>query len=60
MKKITFLLAFFSAFFANSQEKKGAFYGGFESNSQWYLNDTGLKIQQPNNPIRSNSYLFLN
>jgi len=60
MKKITFLLAFFSAFFANSQEKKGAFYGGFESNSQWYLNDTGLNIQQPNNPIRSNSYLFLN
>lgn len=50
-----------------SQEKeKGNFFGGFESNSQWYLNDTGLKDEfnnpttHPEKPIRSNNYLFLN
>jgi len=50
-----------------SQEKeKINVFGGFESNSQWYLNDTGLKDEfnlptsQPENPLRSNSYLFVN
>lgn len=45
---------------------KGEFNGGFESNSQWYLNDTGLRDEydnptvHPDEPIRSNSYLLLN
>ena len=50
-----------------SQEKaKASFFGGFESNSQWYLNDTGLKDEfnnptvHPQDPIRSTNYLFLN
>jgi hypothetical protein len=40
--------------------------GGYESNSQWYLNDTGLRDEfdnptvHPEQPIRSNNYLFLN
>ncbi|MFY7742514.1 MAG: DUF6029 family protein, partial [Flavobacterium sp.] len=38
----------------------GRVYGGFESISQWYLNDKGRGIIQPEDPIRSNSYLFLN
>ena len=33
--------------------------GGFESNSQWYLNDKERKIDQPESPLRSNNYLFL-
>ncbi|KGO85179.1 hypothetical protein Q765_17585 [Flavobacterium rivuli WB 3.3-2 = DSM 21788] len=43
----------------------GKIYGGFESNSQWYLNDKGTGVNQdaaPINgkPIRSNSYLLVN
>lgn len=45
-----------------SAEKKdyGKVFGGFESNSQWYLNDKEMQTVQPENPIRSNSYLFVN
>lgn len=47
-------------------QEKGSFNGGFESNAQWYLNDTGLKDEfnnptvHPEQPIRSNNYLFVN
>lgn len=40
--------------------------GGYESNSQWYLNDTGLRDEfdnptvHPEQPVRSNNYLFVN
>ncbi len=45
----------------NKEEKtKGKIFGGFESNSQWYLNDVNRKIEHPNQPIRSNNYLSLN
>ena len=48
----------------NAQEvvpkEKINFYGGFESNSQWYLNDEGLGVDHPDIPVRSNNYLFLN
>ena len=48
----------------NAQEvvpkEKLNFYGGFESNSQWYLNDEGLGVDHPDIPARSNNYLFLN
>lgn len=56
------LLLFFS-FQARAQ--KDSFSAGFESSGQWYLNDTGLKDEynnpttQPQQPIRSNSYLLL-
>jgi hypothetical protein len=62
LSKLLFLLLPISIF---SQEK-GNFFGGFESNSQWYLNDTGLKDEfnnatgHPVDPLRTNSYLFLN
>lgn len=47
------------------QEKANVF-GGFESNSQWYLNDPNLKnsenvgVKQPDYPIQSNNYLTVN
>ncbi len=47
------------------QEKANVF-GGFESNSQWYLNDPNLKnsenlgVIQPDYPIQSNNYLTVN
>ncbi|MES2484897.1 MAG: DUF6029 family protein [Bacteroidota bacterium] len=49
------------------QEKKdyGRVYGGFESNSAWYINDKGTGVNQADTPIngkpiRSNNYLLVN
>ena len=33
--------------------------GGFESNAQWYLNDKEREIKHPEDPFRSNNYLFV-
>ncbi|WP_298221399.1 DUF6029 family protein [Flavobacterium sp.] len=41
-------------------KEKINFFGGFESNSQWYLNDEDLGVEHPDIPVRSNNYLFLN
>jgi len=61
MKKIAVIASFFLVNFIFSQEKeKINFFGGFESNSQWYLNDNGLRVVHPENPVRSNNYLLLN
>lgn len=38
----------------------GRAYGGVESNVQWYQNDKGRMIEQPEDPIRSNNYIFVN
>ncbi|AXG73487.1 hypothetical protein DVK85_04265 [Flavobacterium arcticum] len=35
-------------------------YGGFESNIQWYLNDSGRGIEHPSTPLRSNNYFLTN
>ena len=66
-KKIMFFGLLFSFSFLHAQEndtlpKKdfGRVYGGFESNGQWYLNDKERGRDQPNDPLRSNSYLFVN
>ena len=65
--KLYQLLLILVPFTVLSQEKEKAnVFGGFESNSQWYLNDTGLKDEfnnptvHPKDPIRSTNYLFLN
>ncbi|RZK12508.1 MAG: hypothetical protein EOO46_02965 [Flavobacterium sp.] len=44
------------------EEKKdyGKIFGGFESNSQWYLNDKEMGTIHPEDPLRSNNYLFVN
>lgn len=64
MKNLIVCLFAFSAFSVNAQEKpkeeKVNFFGGFESNSQWYLNDPQLNVIHPETPLRSNNYLFLN
>lgn len=65
MRKFIFYNILLFSFQLYSQEKSN-FYGGFESNAQWYLNDSGLKDKfnettiQPENPVRSNNYLNLN
>ena len=66
MKKTIFFIAICTSFSIFSQtdtktEKiKGRLFGGFESNSQWYLNDANREIEHPDQPIRSNNYLLLN
>lgn len=46
---------------AQEQEKeKGLFFGGLESIGTWYLNDKGLEVRHPEDPVRSNTYLLLN
>ena len=66
MKKIALIVAmlFGGICFAQTveinEEKKGNFFGGFESNSQWYTNDKDRGINHPEDPLRSNSYLNAN
>lgn len=69
MKKIFFGLAVLASTltFAQEEEEKGSFFGGFESNSQWLLDDEGLKeldtdpgFIAPEDQFRSNNYLQLN
>ena len=59
---LLFLCIFFSVNAQDSEEGKnyGRFYGGFESNSQYYLDDSGLNFTKPDDPFRSNNYFFLN
>lgn len=66
MKKLLLLIAICSSISIFSQntpkeeKTKGRFFGGLESNSQWYLNDLERGINHPDNPIRSNNYLLVN
>ena len=46
--------------YAQETPEKVNFFGGFESNSQWYLNDPGLNVTHPDPALRSNNYLFTN
>ncbi|MFM9988796.1 DUF6029 family protein [Flavobacterium sp.] len=67
---LTLLLVLLSTvFYAQEQTQEqpqepkkdyGRVFGGFESNSQWYLNDKNLHIAHPEDSFRSNNYLFLN
>ncbi len=58
--KNTLIVLFFLFSIPFYAQEKATFFGGFESNAQWYLNDKDLGVQHPENPIRSNNYLFLN
>jgi hypothetical protein len=40
-------------------QDKGYFFGGFESNTQWLLNDEGLNFDAPEDQLRSNNYFRL-
>lgn len=59
---LSFTISFSQETEETKEEKKdyGRIYGGFESNSQWYLNDKERGLNQPVDPLRSNNYLFLN
>ncbi len=63
MKKILFGVVLGVFQLTNAQENAPSpvrVYGGFESNGQWYTNDKGLRINSPEDPLRSNNYLFVN
>ncbi|MGK4569342.1 DUF6029 family protein [Flavobacterium sp. 3HN19-14] len=50
MKKLLSGLVILASVQLYAQEEpkdKGSFYGGFESNAQWYLNDKDLGIEHP-------------
>ena len=44
MSKSVLIIALLVSTIGFGQEK-GNFYGGFESNSQWYVNDKNLKTE---------------
>lgn len=46
--------------FSSKAQDSHTFFGGFESNAQWYLNDKDLGVDHPEYPLRSNSYLLVN
>lgn len=61
MKKSFFLILLSTSISVYAQENKfGKIFGGLESNSQWYLNDKEQQTLHPEDPLRSNNYLFLN
>lgn len=61
MKKGFFIFLSTISISIYAQENKfGKIFGGLESNSQWYLNDKEQQIIHPEDPLRSNNYLFLN
>ena len=66
MKQYIVLIAIFSSISIFSQtsskeeKTKGRLFGGFESNSQWYLNDVEREINHPDQPVRSNNYFLVN
>lgn len=62
---LLFLVLFSITVFSQKEEtttekSKLNFFGGFESNSQWYTNDKEREIIHPEDPFRSNNYLNLN
>jgi len=65
MKKLILAAAILFSAVSIAQEN-GTFFGGFESNSQWLLNDTGINFDAPNDPFspedtfRANNYFQLN
>lgn len=65
MKKIAlFLIVIVNVSYSqtegDAQKVKGNFFGGFESNAQWYTNDVQREITHPEDPFRSNNYLNAN
>lgn len=66
MKKAVGFISLLLLPIVSFSQTNGVFSGGFESNAQWYLNDKGLKDEfnnptsHPEEPVRSNNYLFLN
>jgi len=61
MKKLFLGIAILCFMQSYSQEnQQGYFFGGFESNSQWLLDDDGLNFVSPDDKFRANNYFQLN
>lgn len=59
--KYKVLAVFFIANFSIlSAQDSGNFFGGFESNSQWLQDDSGLGFTAPDERFRANNYFTLN
>ncbi len=58
MKKILFCAAILVSTLTFAQDN-GYFFGGFESNSQWLLDDDGLNFEAPEDQFRANNYFKL-
>lgn len=58
MKKLIICVAFLASSITFAQDK-GYFFGGFESNSQWLLDDDGLNFNAPEDQFRANNYFKL-
>ncbi|MFT4698976.1 MAG: hypothetical protein ACI9SJ_002134 [Flavobacteriaceae bacterium] len=59
MKKIILYVALFCSGIIFAQDT-GSFFGGFESNSQWLLDDDGINFSAPEDQFRANNYFQLN
>ena len=65
-RSFLFFLILISSFpvFAQEEEEQekdhGRLYGGIETNLNYYMEDSGLGVQQPEEPFRSNNYFNLN
>lgn len=58
MKKLLLIASILYSTLTFAQDT-GYFFGGFESNSQWLLNDEGLNFDAPKDQLRSNNYFRL-
>lgn len=58
--KNLFLLVLLSISTISLAQENGNFFGGFESNSQWLLDDDGINFVTPEDQFRSNNYFQLN
>ncbi|MGJ8667504.1 MAG: DUF6029 family protein [Patiriisocius sp.] len=60
MKKLLLTAAFLCTISSSFAQEGGYFFGGFESNSQWLLDDDGINFVAPEDNFRSNNYFQLN
>lgn len=60
MKKCFLLLSILTIHYGVLSQDFGNFSGGFESNSQWLQDDSGLNFSSPEDPLRANNYFTLN
>jgi hypothetical protein len=58
MKKLLLIISILYGTLTFAQDT-GYFFGGFESNTQWLLNDEGLNFDAPKDQLRSNNYFRL-
>ena len=58
MKKLLLIASILYSTLTFAQDT-GYFFGGFESNTQWLLNDEGLNFDAPKDQLRSNNYFRL-